>query len=366
MSEENQTDPSSLPVDYLSPMIELINSAVLTLNTQDLQEISIILQKGKSLYNKASKVYEPAEFELKIMEMCLLSIQSTYFIIKAAYSRLEEKYSQALTEFQKTVETCTTGKTLIDGLFGQAEEDFEYALFFYHFLFSFIQFSAEGEGLEIAHEIKVEAGKFADYHAVLLASAEKYRQIIELDLVLEDTNPIIPAFIKLLNRQADIKEDKAAKIQLQKHTLKHLPIRSNKIFLIHGHAEGLLLELQEILEKRLGLECVILKKESNQGDSVIEKFERNAGECGYAFAILSTDDFIQKEGGNYFQARPNVLFEMGWFYGRYGRKNVCLLKQKDVVMPSDLGGVICLEFTQKISEVYLEIEKELKTLSFLH
>ncbi|WP_111670141.1 TIR domain-containing protein [Algoriphagus litoralis] len=365
MSEEIPSDPTSLPVDYLSPMLDLINSSLLTLNTQDLQEITIILQKGKSLYNKASKVYEPNEFELRIMEMCLLSIQSTYYFIKAAYSKLEEKYSQALTEFQKTVEICTAGKILIAGLLQEDEKEFEYALFFYHFLFSFIQFSAEGEGLEIAHEIKIEAGEFSDYSAVLLASAAKYRQINDLDLVFDDTNPTVPALIKLLNRLADIKEDKADKIHLKKHTLKHVPIRSKKIFLIHGHAEGLLLELQEILEKRLGMECVILKKESNQGDSVIEKFERNAGECGYAFAILSTDDIIQKDGGTYFQARPNVLFEMGWFYGRYGRKNVCLLKQKDVVMPSDLGGIICLEFSQKISEVYLEIEKELDNLSFL-
>lgn len=346
-------------------MLALINSALLTLNTQDLNEIIIILQKGRSLYNKASKVYGSDEFELRLMEMCLLSLNSTYLTVKAGYSKLEEKFEQALKEYRQIEQICADGKKLIEGLLNENQQGFEYALFFYHFLFSFIQFSAEGEGLEMEHETKIEKGEFSNQSAVLLASAEKYRQINDIDIQFDDTDPTVPALIKLLNRIAGIKEEKAQRIRQQSHTLKHLPIKSKKIFLIHGHAEGLLSELQEILEKRLGLECVILKKESNQGDSVIEKFERNAGDSGYAFAILSTDDIIQKKEGNYFQARPNVLFEMGWFYGRYGRKNVCLLKQKSVVMPSDLGGVICLEFDQRISEVYLDLEKELRSLGFL-
>lgn len=365
MSDQSQLDPTPQPNDFLSPMLALINSALLTLNTQDLNEITIILQKGRSLYNKASKVYGPDEFELRLMEMCLLSLQSTYFTVKAAYSKIEEKFSQALKEYRQIEEICIAGKNLIDELLKENQKEFEYAFFFYHFLFCFIQFSAEGEGLEMEHEIKIEKGEFSDHSAVLLASAEKYRQINDIDIQFDDADPTVPALIKMLNRIAGIKEEKAQRIRHQNQTLKHLPIKSKKIFLIHGHAEGLLAELQDILEKKLGLECVILKKESNLGDSVIEKFERFAGDCGYAFAILSTDDLVQKKDGKYFQARPNVLFEMGWFYGRYGRKNVCLLKQKEVVMPSDLGGVICLEFDQRIGEVFLELEKELTSLGFL-
>jgi predicted nucleotide-binding protein len=365
MSNGPYLDSSPESSDFIEPMVNLVSSAFLTINTQDLNEITIILQKGKSLFKKASKILDSNESEMKVLEICLLSLQATYYSIKAAYSKFEEKFEIALKEYHLTEQICCQGKILINSLFAENDEELEAALFFNHFIFSFFQFPAEGERLEIEHEIIIEKGGFSDLSVVLMASAEKYRQINDVEIHFGDNDLIIPAYIKMLNLFAEIKEEKALRIRQQIHTLKHLPIKSKKIFLVHGHAERLLKELQEILTIELGLECVILKEECNLGDSVIEKFERYAGDCGYAFAILSTDDIIHKKEEKYFQARPNVLFEMGWFYGRYGRKNVCLLRQKDVVMPSDLGGVICLDFENNISEVLEPLRKELTSLGFI-
>ncbi|MCU0404848.1 MAG: nucleotide-binding protein, partial [Chitinophagaceae bacterium] len=341
--------------DYISPMLELINSALASIQTQDLQEATVILQKGKSLYKKATSAYAEDPFQLKIMEMCLSNIHACYTVVKAAYSKLEEKFEQTRKEFDDAIAICNQGILLTTELEQFDEEDWKPAISIYKFLFYFICFLSEAEAVEIDHEIHIQRGQYSDYAAVLRESARLYRQINEVEIDPDDENPTIPALIKMLNRFADIKENKAERAKNSSAVLKHLPVRGKKIFLIHGHGEAQLLELEKLLEERFKLQCVILKHEGNLGESVIEKFEKHAGECGYAFAILTPDDVIKKGDADYFQARPNVLFEMGWFYGRYGRKNLCILKQKQVVMPSDLGGIICLEFDKKIGEVYLEL-----------
>lgn len=360
---EIKNDPEQ--VDYITPMLSLLGTAVSTIQTQDLQEITIILQKGKSLFKKAAQEYGENAFELGIMQMCLYNLQASYLTVKAAYSKLEEKFDQTLLDFQQAIAVCADGKHLIKTLGEHKGEVWESVFLIYDFLFSFFGCYCEGEAIEMEHEIKIEKGGFSDPAEILRASAQKYRQINEVEINYDDKNPTIPALIKMLNRLADIKDDKAERVAKSAGVLKHLPMKSKKVFLVHGHAEALLLELRDLLEKRFKLDCIILKTEGNLGDSVIEKFERFAGECGYAIAILSPDDLIEQEGKQYFQARPNVLFEMGWFYGRYGRSNLCILKQEGTAMPSDLGGIICLEFDKKVAEVFLDLETELKSVGII-
>ncbi len=93
---------------------------------------------------------------------------------------------------------------------------------------------------------------------------------------------------------------------------------------------------------------------------MLEKFESFSRDCGYAFAIITSDDQVKKDNEKYFQARPNVSFELKWFYGRYGRSRVCLLKQEGTQIPSDLQGIISLEFDKKIKDVFLDMRTELR------
>lgn len=351
--------------DYLSPMIQLQQQAMSTIQTQDLQEITILLQKGKTLYKKASDAYGAGDFQLGIMNMCMQMMRACYLLVKATYSKMEEKFEQTLTELEECDNICQAGPGLVQELTNRANDEWLPALGIYDFLFRFLQCFCRAEKVEMVHEAKSAKGEFSDHEAVLRQAAQEYRKINEVDLPLDDFGANFPALVKMLTRLADIREDKADRVQKLSGVLKHLPVKSKKIFLIHGHGEALLLELKELLEKKLKLECVVLKKESNQGDSVMEKFEKFAGECGYAFAILSPDDTVDNSGKSYFQARPNVLFELGWFHGRYGRRNVCILKQKEVLLPSDLGGIICLEFDKKIAEVYLDLENELASIGFI-
>jgi predicted nucleotide-binding protein len=76
--------------------------------------------------------------------------------------------------------------------------------------------------------------------------------------------------------------------------------------------------------------------------------------------LLTPDDFVKKDGKSYFQARPNVLFELGWFYGAFGRNRVCIVKNVKTALPSDLGGILSIDFSDKVAEGYIQIQDELQ------
>jgi predicted nucleotide-binding protein len=67
----------------------------------------------------------------------------------------------------------------------------------------------------------------------------------------------------------------------------------------------------------------------------------------------------------YRQSRPNVFFELGWFYGRIGRENVCILFKEGTKIHSDLNGISLIQFDKDISNKNLEIELELKEANLI-
>lgn len=142
---------------------------------------------------------------------------------------------------------------------------------------------------------------------------------------------------------------------------------SNKVFIVHGHNEAKLRELKELLVSE-NLIPVVLNDQASQGMTIIEKFEAYAGDCAYAFALFTPDDIVESDAGEkYFQARPNVIFELGWFYSHLGRSRVCILSQeseKNEIF-SDLQGVLRIQFSKNISERYLEIKRELQSVGIL-
>jgi predicted nucleotide-binding protein len=117
---------------------------------------------------------------------------------------------------------------------------------------------------------------------------------------------------------------------------------SNRIFIVHGHDDAPKQAVARFLES-LGLEVIILHEQANQGRTIIEKFEEHA-DVGFAVVLLTPDDVGGLKGlvvGKLNpRARQNVVFELGYFIGRLGRRHVCALKLGDVEVPSDISGVI--------------------------
>ena len=156
-------------------------------------------------------------------------------------------------------------------------------------------------------------------------------------------------------------------IQERKKELEKGIHNSKKVFIIHGHNEAKRRELETLLKDKFSLIPIILSEQPDQGLTIIEKFEKYASDCSYAFALFTPDDIVTNGGVQYFQARPNVIFELGWFYANLGRSRVCILDQasEQSKIFSDLQGVLRMQFNENISEKYMEIERELKSLGII-
>lgn len=60
------------------------------------------------------------------------------------------------------------------------------------------------------------------------------------------------------------------------------------------------------------------------------------------------------------QARPNVLFEIGWFVGRLGRQRIVVLLDEDAEMHSDFSGVSVIPFRGDVRSAEGAILRELR------
>lgn len=139
------------------------------------------------------------------------------------------------------------------------------------------------------------------------------------------------------------------------------PPHSRRVFLVHGHHEGLLHEAARYLEK-LKLDPIILREQPSSGRTIIEKFVDFA-DVAYAVVLLTPDDRggmikdaveAQKP-----RARQNVILELGYFLGKLGRNRVTALYLGDVEIPSDYSGVAFVGVDER-GAWRLELARELK------
>ncbi len=131
------------------------------------------------------------------------------------------------------------------------------------------------------------------------------------------------------------------------------------MFVVHGHDEANLLRLRTLLKERFDLKPVILMEEPSSGQTIIEKFERAANEAAFCLVLMTPDDQVRFQQGEETQARPNVIFELGWFYGRLGRSRVCILSKRGTSIHSDLSGIVRIEFIENVEEAISGLEREL-------
>ncbi len=126
--------------------------------------------------------------------------------------------------------------------------------------------------------------------------------------------------------------------------------RSKKVFIVHGHDTSLKNGVARFIEA-LDLEAVVLHERPDQGQTVIEKFEREA-DVGFAVVLCTADDLAESQrvlevhgdgvdkAALRRRARQNVIFELGYFVARLGRAAVATVVDPGVEIPSDFSGVI--------------------------
>ena len=147
--------------------------------------------------------------------------------------------------------------------------------------------------------------------------------------------------------------------------------RTKKVFVVHGRDEIAKTSLEVFLHE-IGLEPVVLHRQADEGMTIIEKFEKHS-DVGYVFILLTPDEIaylasddqkLDSERNKEFRARPNVIFEFGYFIGKFGRSRVCCLYTGNVSLPSDVNGMIYKKFNKNIEEVAYGVIKDLKASGY--
>ena len=141
-----------------------------------------------------------------------------------------------------------------------------------------------------------------------------------------------------------------------------LRANENQVFVIHGKDHGVRDTVTRFLEN-LGLEVIILQEQPDQGLTVIEKFEQHAN-ADFAVALFTPDDLGGSTGGELQpRARQNVIFEFGYFIGKFSRDRVRALVKGNPEIPSDYSGVTYINLDES-GGWRMALIRELKSAGF--
>ena len=169
--------------------------------------------------------------------------------------------------------------------------------------------------------------------------------------------PINPSFELLVNDFEEDVDDFINRLESIKDRLELIPEHDridllntnrqpskNRVFVVHGHNESEKEIVARFLTK-LGLTPIILHEQPNAGKTIIEKLETYS-DVSFAVVLLTPDDrAIPKDEPEKqeLKARQNVIFELGFFFGKLGRNKVSVLYGKGVSIPSDYSGIVYIE-----------------------
>lgn len=137
-----------------------------------------------------------------------------------------------------------------------------------------------------------------------------------------------------------------------------------KIFVVHGHDNNALEQLELIL-RRLGLDPYILQNNDGGSNTIIEALEQQIYiEAAFGIVLMTPDDFgyAKAKGDDASQprARQNVILELGMVLASLGRNRMVILKKGALETPSDVDGVLRLEFNDHVKEVAVKLARRMK------
>jgi predicted nucleotide-binding protein len=119
------------------------------------------------------------------------------------------------------------------------------------------------------------------------------------------------------------------------------------VFIVHGHDHNKVTEVENFV-RSIGLEPVVLFKEADQGNTIIEKIERFANNSLYGIVLYTKCDMgylVGHEEDKKFRARQNVIFEHGYLIAKLGRSKVCAILEDDSIeRPGDISGIVYKTF----------------------
>ncbi|MEF3366159.1 nucleotide-binding protein [Methylocystis sp. 9N] len=136
-----------------------------------------------------------------------------------------------------------------------------------------------------------------------------------------------------------------------------------RIFIVHGSDHEALEQLELVLF-RLGIEPLIQKNVDGKGLPLFHALMENIGnESDFVFVLMTPDDYGYRKDQNDTErqprARQNVILEAGMALSKLGSDRVALIKKGTLELPSDLEGIIRVEYNTHVKEVAAKIAQRL-------
>jgi predicted nucleotide-binding protein len=139
------------------------------------------------------------------------------------------------------------------------------------------------------------------------------------------------------------------------------PLDKSKVFIVHGHDDGLVAKVQLFL-KKIGLESIVLHEQANLGKVILEKLEHYT-DVGFAIVLYTPCDLGKAKADEELKARArqNVVFEHGYLMGKLGRENVAFIVDGKIETPGDISGAV---YSSTSNHWQFDIVKELKAVGY--
>jgi predicted nucleotide-binding protein len=142
------------------------------------------------------------------------------------------------------------------------------------------------------------------------------------------------------------------------------------IFVVHGRDHDSRDQL-ELIIRRLGLAPFVLQVTGGGGDTLIEALEKQIGKSArsaFGIVLVTPDDLgrlkTEKVEDEKARARQNVIMEMGMLLASLTRKRCAILVKGFVDMPSNMGGIITINFNDHVREAVPKLVQRLQEAGF--
>jgi len=142
-------------------------------------------------------------------------------------------------------------------------------------------------------------------------------------------------------------------------------IHQQKAFIVFGKDELNSLRLEKVLRGLGNINLELLNSNVSKDEHLVEKLEREARWDSCALFLFTPEDFTKKTGSKAPLAKPEFIFSLGWFCGKFGFERVCILAKKGAKLPSGLADLTCIEFEYSVSDAETEIAQKLKELGMI-
>ena len=337
--------------DEFAQMAQLVQKASQTVLTQDVPTARECAYLAQGIFEDARAKY--GEDELAVLGFlcgftCLIEP-----LANALLMQTEGRYTEALSRIDEAIQRCDQLQQSLAEL-GERPKFKELVASVEPPLRPFPAL-LRGSRASIEAELSGYQGNIEEYLKLLDKAVVEYRAVQALR---PSANPGFLQLRQLCSAMADRLESRSHNFEPMLRNVRYMAASGDKILIIHGRNEGKWRELKDLLKER-GREPMVIEEMTDAGATLIDKCIKYAAECSFAIALFTPDDMVKAGKGKVFQARPNVLFELGWFYGRFGPSRVLILKQEGTDVPSDLAGVLTKNFKTNVREVIADIEKEL-------